>query len=167
MRIMIFGDVASGKSTISKKLGAHLGLPVLHLDEVMMKLGRDQKAHIKDYIHQEADKADWIIEGNAFTKDKSYRIERADVVIMFAANRFVTLYRHMRRVWRVRHGREVMHGGASGDFKLNYYIPYTLWHFPHRRRQAEQRVIAAGKQIIVVRSFDEGLALLKTFETDR
>ena len=161
MKIMIFGDVASGKSTISDKLGAKFGLPVVHLDEVMLKMGREQKNHIRGYIHDEADKVNWIIEGNAFTKDLSYRIERADLIIVFAANRFVTLFRHLRRVVRVRSGIEVKVGGVTGDFKLDYYVPYTLWRFPKRRQSALDRAKALNRSVVVVRNFKEGLDLLE------
>lgn len=162
MRIMIFGDAASGKSTFSVKLGRKLGLPVLHLDEVMQKLGRENKAAVAEYIRQEADKPDWIIEGNAFTKDKRYRIGRAELVIVFASNRLVTLARHVRRYFRVRSGREQAVGGVGNELKLGYYIPYTLWHFPRRRRTAVEAARAQGKQIIVVRSRRGAQKLLET-----
>lgn len=161
MKIMIFGDVASGKSTISDKLGEKLGLPVLHLDEVMAKLGREQKAHIREYIQNEADNPSWIIEGNAFTKDPSYRIEQADVVIVFAMNRMLTFLRHLRRSIRVRMGLEAKVGGVTGDLKLGYYVPYIFWKFPARRRQAHQKALALGKRVLVVRNFKQATALLE------
>jgi adenylate kinase family enzyme len=161
MKIMIFGDVASGKSTVSDKLGGKLGLPVLHLDEVMAKLGREQKAHIRDFIKDEADKPDWIIEGNAFTKDPSYRIEKADVVIVFAMSRLATFMRHARRTMRVRMGLETKAGGVTGDLRLGYYVPYIFWKFPARRQKAHQKALELGKQVLVVHNFKQAAQLLE------
>jgi len=161
MRIMMFGDAASGKSTISNKLGESLGLPVLHLDEAMAKLGREQKADIREYIHNEANKADWIIEGNAFTKDPTYRIEQADIVVVFAMNRMMTFLRHVRRSARVRLGKESKAGGNTGDLNLGYYVPYIFWKFPGRRQQAHQKALELNKRVFVVHSFKQGLDLIE------
>jgi hypothetical protein len=127
----------------------------------MDRLGREQKAHILEYIKEQADKPAWVMDGNAFTKDTSYRIGRADLIIMFKRNRFAALARHIRRSLRVAMGRETAAGGVLGKLKLSYYIPYILWQFPQRRDAAYARAVAAGKRIVVVKSFAEADELIE------
>ena len=164
MRIMILGDVASGKSTFATKLGSELGLPVVHLDEIMNKTGRDrsQWAEIESFIKIEADKPAWVIDGNAFNKDKSYRIGKADLIIVFDPPRMVTFWRYLRRYFRIRLGLDQSVGGHSTELKLGYYAPYILKNFPKRKKAAKERARSAGKTVHLVRSWKQADKLLAT-----
>jgi adenylate kinase family enzyme len=162
MRIMIFGDVASGKSSFATKLGAELGLPVIHLDEIMTNTGRHQSqwGEIEVKIKQKADKSAWVMDGNAFNKDKDYRIQRADLIIIFDAPRIVTFGRYLRRYLRIRLGLDHQVGGHSTQLKLGYYAPYIFKHFPNRKRAAIERAKASGKPVHVVRSWQQAQELM-------
>jgi adenylate kinase family enzyme len=165
MKIMIFGDSGAGKSTFAKKLGKKSGLPVLHLDEVMETLGREDKKAIGAFIEKETQKAKWIIDGNAFTKDTHARIKAADLIIVFDINRFKALWSHARRYMQKRLGK---HGpsiaGESAQLNLPYYVPYILWQFPGRKQAAIQRVIDHNKKLIFVKSHKQADALLRTWQ---
>ncbi len=153
MRIMIFGDTASGKSSFAEKLAQMERLPVVHLDRIMESIGRNDRRSIGDYIKNLASEPDWIIEGNAFTKDASYRIEQADRIYIFDFNRFVTLINHIMRYVRLRAQKESRKGSESLDLNLRYFIPYTLVKFPPRKRRAFQSARSQGKNIIIFRSY--------------
>jgi adenylate kinase family enzyme len=153
VKIMIFGDSGAGKSTFAKKLGTTTGLDVLHLDEVMEKMGREDRAAIGEFIAKETAKAKWIMDGNAFTKDKHARIAAADLIIVFDINRFHALARHIARYIKLRTGKQTVTGGHSAKLMLSYYIPYILWQFPGRKKAAIDRAKASGTPMEFVRSW--------------
>lgn len=152
MRIMIFGDTASGKSTFATKLGSATGSPVLHLDQLMEEIGRDDRATIGDRIVSEANKKTWIIEGNAFTKDPKYRIERADVVIVFDFRPTRTFINHIRRYLKLRSGKEKRAGSDSDQLNLRYFIPYIYKKFPPRKAAALHYARSINKQVVVFKN---------------
>ena len=129
MRIMICGDVASGKSTFTMRLGRILGIPVFHLDALMKQAGRDNRVGVRAQIEQIADQPDWIIDGNAFTKDFGYRIKQADIVIVFDFGRFRTLVNYVVRGIKGKRGEKRVGGGDTG-FKMRYFLPYIIYKFP-------------------------------------
>lgn len=155
MRIMIIGDIASGKSTFAKKLGARLTLPVLHLDEVMETMGRTNRDAIGTFIRKEADKNDWIIDGNAFTKDKTYRIERADTMIVFSARPMVTFFRHCFRWWKMKTNKELRIGAQDSRLNLRYYIPYIFRLFPKRKQEAIDYALSLKKKVIIINNLKD------------
>ena len=59
MKILVIGDSAGGKSTFAKKLGKKLSLPVIHPDEVMDLIGREDKESIQQFIKNEIKKKDY------------------------------------------------------------------------------------------------------------
>jgi adenylate kinase family enzyme len=161
MKIMIFGDSSAGKSTFAKKLGERMQLDVLHLDEVMDKIGRQDKAVIGEYIATETSKAKWIMDGNAFTKDKHARIEAADLIIVFDINRFKALTSHVGRYVKLKTGlQKKATGGHSTQLNLPYFIPYILWQFPGRKKAAIAHVQKAGKQVRFIKNFKQADKLI-------
>jgi adenylate kinase family enzyme len=163
MRIMIIGDSASGKSTLSAKLGEKLGLEPWHLDVDMDKMGRHNRGQIGELIHDYVDRnRSWIIEGNAFTKDKTYRLEKSDVVVVCAPMRLVTFYRVVRRYWRQKAGRETRIGSEDEKLDLGYYIPYIFWKFPTRRRIATEYAQNLGKKVIRIKNYRAADSLLES-----
>jgi adenylate kinase family enzyme len=155
MKIMIFGDVASGKSTFADRLGVIIGAPVTHLDIAMRDLGREQKGAIREFIAEVAAKENWVIDGNAFTKDKHVRIAAADNIIVFRFSRLGTLWHWQQRYWRTKFGKGQADFGHSERLKLTYYLPYILVHFPKRREEAIARVREAGKPLVIFRNRKE------------
>lgn len=155
MKVMIFGDTASGKSSFAEKLAVIENLPVIHLDKLMEEIGRSNKESIGTRIEEEASKPNWIIEGNAFTKDPSYRIAQADIVYVFDFNRFVTLRNHIKRFINIRLKNEVRKGSNSTSLNLKYFVPYTLLKFPPRKKEALQRAKSQGKTIVSFRNYKD------------
>ena len=162
MKIMIFGDVATGKSTFAKKLGKSLNIPVIHLDKVMDDIGRDNNEKIKEVIFSEADKGDWIIEGNAFSRDPDgYRISRADKIIVFKSSRIRSFIFYIIRYLKVKAGFEKRKGSETARLNLKFYVPYIFWQFPRGMDWALMIVRKQGKQPILVKNFREARNLLE------
>jgi adenylate kinase family enzyme len=150
---MIFGDTASGKSTFAEKLADIEKLPVIHLDQIMESIGREERVNIGQRIKEEASKPKWVIEGNAFTKDPRYRIEQADKIFLFDFNRFVTLANHVTRYIKIKANGEVRKGSESTSLNLRYFVPYILFKFPSRKKLAHDLAESLEKEIVVFKSY--------------
>lgn len=149
MRIMIFGDVASGKSTFANELGEITDTPVTHLDLLMDEMGRDNRVSIGDVIRDLADEDRWIIEGNAFTKDPFYRIERAETIYAFDFNPLRAFGGHVQRYARTKVGLERRIGSNDEQLQLPYFVPYIFKNFPPRKEAALQRAHELDKDVVI------------------
>jgi len=114
MRIYIVGSVASGKTTLAKKLSKILGIKCIHLDGIV---------HIKDKTNKEWGsirrtdeeinllfksiimKPHWVIE-DAGRKMFSEGMEAADIIIHLKPNIFVRRMRVMNRFVKQKLGME-------------------------------------------------------------
>lgn len=149
MRAMIFGDTATGKSTFAENLGVITDTPVIHLDRIMDSVGRDDRLSISDFIHEEADKDSWIIEGNAFTKDPTYRIEKSDLVFVFDFTPINALASHIARHARIKTGREERIGSENEALNLRYFLPYIFKKFPPRKQAALNYAQSLDKEVVI------------------
>lgn len=162
---MIFGDTASGKSTFATALSQKLNIPVMHLDEIMDNVGREDKERIKELIEIESNKTDWIIEGNAFTKDKSgLRIQKADYIFVFETLPLITFFRHLARYLKIKFGYEQRIGSSNTALNLGYFIPYIFFKFPDRRKAQMELAKKRGKRPVVVKGYNQSQALVDEFE---
>ncbi|WP_371933332.1 AAA family ATPase [Halobacillus litoralis] len=101
-KIHIIGSVASGKTTLAKKLSRELDLPYFELDNVVWE--RQQTGDIRrteeeraEYLKQIVGMEGWIMEGvhNEWWVEESFR--HADVIIFLDTNYSVRTYRIIKR----------------------------------------------------------------------
>lgn len=157
MKIMIFGALASGKSTFARKLGAKLKIPVIHLDKEVHKLGgHTQHQAIKQFVEEQATKDHWIMDGNVLAKDKHHRIRQADVIILLNVNRLRAFATHLHRHVQLKRGKTdgLVHNPYT-TLDLWFSLSYTFWEFPALRREAIRTVKAHNKQVIVLRNWKQ------------
>ena len=101
-RVMIIGQPGSGKSTLARKLGAHTGLPVIHIDkEVHWKPGwierpSAEKSALCAEIHA---RPQWIFEGG-HSRTWPERLARADTLIWLDLPLRLRLWRVFYRTCR-------------------------------------------------------------------
>lgn len=156
---MIIGQVGNGKSTFADKLGKKLQIEVFHLDLYMDNVvGRDRsgktdKDKVKSYIQEISQKESWIIDGNAFTKDKDIRIKNADVIYLFDSGRIVSFLKYLRRYIVVRVFERKQIGGSHQKLNLKYYIPYIFLKLPRRLKDAIAIATRHNKKIIYIKRF--------------
>src|SRR3989337_2163036 len=155
MKIMIFGDTASGKSIFADRLGKKLSLPVIHLDELMDQIGREKRINIGEEIKKLVNSNNWIIEGNAFTKGPDYRIRNADLIFIFEAHSIITFIRHITRYIKLQLGWEKRIGSQNYKLNLEYFIPYIFIKFPRRREKAAKLAESFGKNTVYFHNFSE------------
>jgi adenylate kinase family enzyme len=105
-RILVIGSGGAGKSTLSVRLGAITGLPVIHLDALNWQSGwvettRDKwSATVRQLISGQR----WIVDGN-YRGTLDLRLKAADAVIYLDYSALLCLYRVLRRFIRYRNRR--------------------------------------------------------------
>lgn len=83
-RIIIIGCCGAGKSTFAKKLSAHTGIPLYHLDNIYWRADQSHLAH-RDFLKKQKEimkSKQWIIDGN-YGKTMEYRIRKCDLIFFF------------------------------------------------------------------------------------
>jgi adenylate kinase family enzyme len=100
-RIAVIGPVASGKSTLARRLGARLGLPVIELDDIYWGADRAFSEDEWPAEHRRLlEPARWIIAGD-HRAVADERFAAADTVVWLDLARPVCWWRACRRRSRV------------------------------------------------------------------
>ncbi len=100
MKIAILGFSGCGKSTLAQKLGEKYDIPVLHLDRVQFAANwveREQEDKLRDVAAFLDSHDSWVMDGNYSNLLQERRLEEADRIIMLELNRFVCLWRVLKR----------------------------------------------------------------------
>lgn len=97
-KILIIGSGGAGKSTTAVTLGRILNLPVIHLDSFYWKPNWEEtsKQEWKLIIKKLCSKPSWIMDGN-YGGTIDLRIQKADTIIFLYINRFICLWRVIKR----------------------------------------------------------------------
>ena len=105
-RIAVIGNGGGGKSTLSRALGARLGLPVHEVDTIQWRPGwqrapLDETARILDgWASGEA----WVIDGFGPMPVIERRMDRADAIVYvdfpFVVHLWWAAKRQLRAIWR-------------------------------------------------------------------
>ena len=98
-KIMIIGFSGCGKSTLARRLGAALGIEPLHFDTIHWLPGWTESSdeYKTERVQKELEKDRWIIEGSYRRILWKERIDAADTIIFLDFNRFLCLYRVIKR----------------------------------------------------------------------
>lgn len=150
-RILIIGCPGSGKSTLSRALSVHTGLPVIHLDKEYF--GPDWQEMPRPEWRQRVEELvahdRWIMDGN-YAGTLATRLARADLVIYLTPSPLTCLYRVLKRIvrWRGRVRPDAAPGCKERfDFDFLHYI--LTFRFHSARRVA--RLLAAHPTVPVIR----------------
>lgn len=128
---MIFGLPGSGKTTFASFLSKELGLPLYHLDRYFFEANWKERNYEEFLSIQErfVQTERWIIDGNA-TKSLDMRWKRADLVIYFRFNRFLCLWRLIKRVFFSSDFEDTPDGCFKG---IRWKLISYMWTF-HKKR---------------------------------
>jgi adenylate kinase family enzyme len=177
-RIIILGPCGAGKSTLARRIGERLSLPVVHLDTLFWRPGWVQTE--SNWFHEqvaEAVKGDaWVMDGNYTGSHLHLRLSRAHAVI------WLDLPRHVyfpRVVWREikYYGRARQDIGPGCPERIDLpFLKDWVWTYPTRSRALHAEIMAslpAGVRGIVLKSraevaaFSSDLLRLMTTPCDR
>lgn len=150
-RILIIGCSGSGKSRMACALGEKLGLPVVHLDQLWWKPGRENVT-VEEFDQQldtvlETQK--WIIDGN-FSRTMPLRLQYCDTIIYLDYSRWACLLGMCQQ--------------ALGSPKnVHWDLVKRIWNYNKNNRSLNHTWIAQAKhaQTIVLKNRREAKAFLE------
>ena len=151
-RIVVVGCSGGGKSTLARKPGQRLALPVVHLD-VLHYLPGWNRASIADFRDRvtEAHRGEaWTSEGNFASWTFDLRLPRAEALIVLERPRWLCLWLVFRRAALERSNRPDLPLGCSEqiDRDLLEYI----WDFGKiGRTEIETARLIHGPSVPVLR----------------
>lgn len=137
MKIAIIGFSGSGKSTLAAKLGELYGLPVFHLDCYHFK--PDWIENSDDEMEQKLrfdlnGSESWVIDGN-YTRIYPERFTEADLLVFLNFNRFICLYRAIKRKIVYSHkSRPSIAPGCKEKLDLTF-----IWWILHKGRDRRHK----------------------------
>jgi adenylate kinase family enzyme len=150
---MILGSSGSGKSTLAKQLGEITGLPVIHLDRLFWNPGWVQtpKEEMYEKVAEAASAESWIIDGN-YSGAMDLRLERTDTVVYIDFNRFICIFRAIKR--RIQnHGKTRDDMGEGCPEKIDWEFLKWIWNFPKRTKKIlHEKINHCGKNVYHLKS---------------
>jgi adenylate kinase family enzyme len=154
-RIMIIGCGGAGKSTLSRKLHALTGIPLIHLDQRYWQPNwvEPNKEDWTKTVTQLAQYPSWIIDGN-YGGTMDIRIQRADTIIFLNASKWKCLFRVVKRgILNYGRTRIDMPEGCKERFTFEFF--HYIYHYNATRRPAileKLNRLSASKNIVILSS---------------
>ena len=145
MKIAVLGFSGCGKSTLARKLGEKYALPVLHLDSVQFAANwveRELEDKLRDVAAFMDSHDSWVMDGNYSNLLQERRLEEADRIIMLELNRFVCLWRILKR-WLTYKGSSRPDMAAGCEEKVDWeFLRWVLHDGRTKKRKAHMNEIA-------------------------
>ena len=145
MKIAVLGFSGCGKSTLAQKLGEKYQLPVLHLDSVQFAANwveRELEGKLRDVAAFMDSHDSWVLDGNYSNLLQERRLEEADRIIMLELNRFVCLWRILKR-WLTYKGSSRPDMAAGCEEKVDWeFLRWVLHDGRTKKRKAHMNEIA-------------------------
>jgi adenylate kinase family enzyme len=154
-RVLVIGSGGAGKSTFARRLGARLGLPVIHLDRAYWLAGwvEPPKDEWRVKVEEMCAGERWVLDGN-YSGTLDVRLAACDTVIFLDLPRALCTWRVLKRafVYWNRSRPDVAEGCREN---LNWEFLLWVWNYPKRSRPkvlARLEEHASEKQVVTLRS---------------
>ena len=140
-RIIIIGCGGAGKSTLARKLGEVLDLPVVHLDKLFWKPNWVEKSNeeFDALLAQELAKDRWIMDGN-FNRTMPERIKRCDTIIYLDFSRFTCLMGVLKRIITT-YGKVRPDMGEGCPERIDLDFLKWVWNFNKNKRESYYKML--------------------------
>ncbi len=169
-RVLVIGSGGAGKSTFSRRLGARLGLPVIHLDRVYWRPGwvEPPKDEWRRKVEEMCAGDAWVMDGN-YSGTLDVRLEACDTVIFLDLPRTVCIRRIIKRALTYRGATRPDMGDGCREQLNKDFLVFLLWvwNYPRRSRPkvlARLEGLPGDRRIHVLRSSAEAEEFLAKVE---
>ena len=166
-RIIIIGCSGSGKSTLARALGAKLGLPVIHLDQLWWKEGwvESDRQTFDDRLAALVEENRWIIDGN-YNRTIPMRLEKCDTVIYLDFSRWTCLLGMCQRVLG-SYGKVRPDMAPGCPERFDWDFVKWIWNFNKQNRVRNYTYLAKARhaQTVVLKNRREVRAFLDKLYT--
>ena len=128
-RIVILGCSGTGKSTLARKVGARLNLPVIHLDSLFWEPGwvEAETEVFRARVTQAIEGPRWVTDGNFLSKTGDLRFPKADLIVWIDQPRWLRLVRIVRRtVSQLGRSRQDLAEGCPERLDLAF-VEFLRW----------------------------------------
>lgn len=138
-RIMILGSPGSGKSTVARRIGARLDIPVFHLDRFYHQPGwaPPPDGVFAAQVARISALPAWVIDGN-YPGTAGARVVAADTIVYLHVSRSLAMLRVIRRVV-AGYGRQRPDSAAGCRERIDPAFLRYVWDW---ERMASPRVRA-------------------------
>ncbi|MDO8649162.1 MAG: AAA family ATPase [Candidatus Peregrinibacteria bacterium] len=164
-KVLITGNIGSGKTTLCKKLSKILNIPAYHFDQIAWKpkwqrpLPEHREAMTKELIQ----KNEWVID--AVSKEL---MENADTIIFLDFPRWINVWRTLKRNIQCGFRTRSEMPADCPDYKHLPFIIRVIWSFPHKQNpwilEALDRM-KHQKRIVHIRNNKELKSFMRTVDT--
>ena len=146
-RIIIIGCGGAGKSTLARKLGEVLDLPVVHLDKLFWKPGwvEMEREEFDALLQVELQKEKWIMDGN-FNRTMPERIKRCDTIIYLDFSRFACLMGVLKRVITT-YGKVRPDMGEGCPERIDLEFLKWVWNFNKNKRESYYKLLNEAENV--------------------
>jgi adenylate kinase family enzyme len=133
-RIAIVGPPGAGKSTLARRLGTMLDLPVVHLDSLYWQPGwvAPPPEEWQARALQAVDRERWVLDGD-YSVALDLRLAAADMAIFLDVPRRTCLCRVILRTLR-SYGRERADTAPGCRHRFTWSFLKWTWTYPRQRR---------------------------------
>ena len=140
-RIIIIGCGGAGKSTLARKLGEMLDIPVVNLDKLFWKPGwvETSREEFDALLAQELAKDRWIMDGN-FNRTMPERIKRCDTIIYLDFSRFACLMGVLKRIITT-YGKVRPDMGEGCPERIDLDFLKWVWNFNKNKRESYYKLL--------------------------
>ncbi|HEX6953082.1 MAG TPA: hypothetical protein VF124_09820 [Gaiellaceae bacterium] len=163
-RVAVMGGSCSGKTTVSGRLAAVLGVPHIELDALHHDAGwREAPAELlraRVLAAFDAAPEGWVADGNYGAKLDSLVLEHADTAVLLDPPHFRTFRRSLRRTLGRTMRREELWNGNREQLRnifTRYWIPWWVLgnHRRHAREVPERVARQPHLELVVLRSDEQ------------
>jgi adenylate kinase family enzyme len=151
---MVLGPCGAGKSTLARRLGAALHLPVLHMDQFTWSAGwvmappEDRRAALERAVRGER----WVLDGNTHS---ACVYDAADTVVFLDLPRSTCIGRIVRRIVTT-YGRVRPDMAPGCPEKIDWEFLRYVWDYPVHRRPVvldsiRRYASGNGKRLVTLR----------------
>ncbi len=139
-KVMIIGFAGAGKSTLAEQLSKIIGCQAIHMDSLhwLPNWIENTPEEERKMLEPVLKKDKWVIDGNYSKVLYNKRMDMADTIIFLDFNRFLCLYRAVKRYFMYK-GKTRPDMGIGCDEKLDFeFLSWILYKGRKRKMRAKK-----------------------------